>query len=162
MRERKERCSPSSEFSLVVRGSGFRSGVISAFRHPDRVNMTALMERRSGRGVEKRGAGEPGETESCHHSRVCHNRHQSAAPLHPRAQQHARQHKCHSLPVGDVGLVVPVLPALQRVHVCVHSGLATGHRTRHGETRGSGTAGERRICWGRLGRGGALTGGPDR
>lgn len=43
-----------------------------------------------------------------------------------------------SLPVGDVGLVVPVLPALQRVDVCVHTGLAAGHRTRHGETRGSG------------------------
>lgn len=46
--------------------------------------------------------------------------------------------KCHSLPVGYVGLVVPVLPALQRVDVCVDTGLATGHRTRHGETRGSG------------------------
>lgn len=54
--------------------------MISAFRHPDRVNMTALMERSSGRGMEKRGAGEPGETESCHHSRVCHSRHQSAPP----------------------------------------------------------------------------------
>lgn len=43
-----------------------------------------------------------------------------------------------SLPVGDVGLVVPVLPALQGVDVCVHTGLATSHRTRHGETRGSG------------------------
>lgn len=46
-----------------------------------------------------------------------------------------------SLPVGYVGLVVPVLPALQRVDVCVHTGLATGHRTRHGETRGSGAVG---------------------
>lgn len=48
------------------------------------------------------------------------------------------EHKCHSLPVRYVGLVVPVLPALQRVDVCIHTGLATGHRTRHGETRGSG------------------------
>ena len=39
-----------------------------------------------------------------------------------------------------MGLVVPVFPALQRVDVCVHTGLATGHRTRHGETRGSGAA----------------------
>lgn len=46
-----------------------------------------------------------------------------------------------SLPVGYVGLVVPVLPALQRVDVCVHTGLATGHWTRHGETRSSGAAG---------------------
>lgn len=48
------------------------------------------------------------------------------------------EHKCHSLPVRYVGLVVPVLPALQRVDVCIDTGLATGHRTRHGETRGSG------------------------
>lgn len=44
----------------------------------------------------------------------------------------------HSLPVGDVGLVVPVLPALQRVDIGVHSGLATGHRPRHGDTRDPG------------------------
>lgn len=50
-----------------------------------------------------------------------------------------------SLPVGYVGLVIPVLPALQSVDVCVHTGLATGHRTRHGETRGSGAEGR---CWG--------------
>lgn len=46
-----------------------------------------------------------------------------------------------SLPVGYVGLVVPVLAGLQRVDVCVHTGFATGHRTRHGETRGSGAVG---------------------
>ncbi len=55
-----------------------------------------------------------------------------------------------SLPVGYVGLVVPVLPALERVDVCVHTGLATGHRTRHGETRGSGAVGRlsrRSVGW---------------
>lgn len=46
----------------------------------------------------------------------------------------------HSLPVGDVGLVIPVLPALQRVDIGVHTGLATGHRTRHGDTRDPGAA----------------------
>lgn len=58
-------------------------------------------------------------------------------PLHTHACASATcpERTCHSLPVGDVGLVVPVLPALQRVDVCVHPGLATGHRTRHGESR---------------------------
>lgn len=54
-----------------------------------------------------------------------------------------------SLPVRYVGFVVPVIPALQCVDIDVHTGLATGHRTRHGETRGSEAAGlsrdERRV-----------------
>lgn len=60
--------------------------------------------------------------------------------LYTRARARTEQTR-HSLPVGDVGLVIPVLPALQRVDVCVHAGLATGHRTRHGETRGPGARG---------------------
>lgn len=62
-----------------------------------------------------------------------------------------RKRKISSLPVRDVGLIVPVLPALQRVDVCVHTGLATGHRTRHGESRGSGSAG--RVSRGSVGVG---------
>lgn len=53
----------------------------------------------------------------------------------------------HSLPVGDVGLVVPVLPTLQRVDIRVHAGLAAGHRTRHGDARDA-----RGGWWGRDGR----------
>lgn len=73
------------------------------------------------------------------HSSVFNNRHPSAtlSPLQSSHTPATQEAEMSLLPIRNMGLVVPVLPTLQGVDVCVHTGLAPGHRTRHGGTRGS-------------------------